>query len=59
MVKEKKFSICSLQEVHIAQKRQNLIGTLNGDIPLFLLLSQARKGSRCYDVQQQFSISNF
>lgn len=40
MVKEKKFSIFFCKRC-IAQRRENLIGTLNGDIRLFLQLSQA------------------
>ena len=56
---KKKSSLFALCKRCIAQMRQNLIGTLNGDIPLFLLLSQALKDRSCYNVQQQFSISNF
>ena len=56
MVKEKKSSLLALCKRCIAQKRQNLIGTLNGDIPLFLLLSQALKGRRCYDFNNNFHL---
>ena len=58
-LKKKRFSICSLQEVHSTNETEPYWHSEWGYSTIFTTFSSSWAGGACYNVERQVSISNF